>query len=61
MSNTLHLTDEQLDILTSAMEFIGDGNIGWEALEGYTDLEGMELFEVCQDLKTKLQKAKYEH
>lgn len=48
------LSEDEIQVVRAALEFIGDGNIGFEALEGYTDLEDEELWEVAQGLLKRI-------
>lgn len=54
MSNIVELSNEELEVLIAALEFIGDSNIGFEALEGYTNIPDENLWETCNNLETKL-------
>jgi len=48
------LTREELDIVMALLEFVGDGNIGFEALEGYKDIDDETIWEDATALKTKI-------
>lgn len=48
------LDEDEVKIVRGALQFIADGNIGFEALEGYTDLEDDELFDIAQNLISRI-------
>lgn len=48
------LTKDEALVVWAALEFIGSGNIGFEALEGYTTLEDSEVQEIAEGLLNKI-------
>lgn len=48
------LTEEEVEIVKAALEFIDDSPVGFETLEGYTSLSGEELWDKAKELKKRL-------
>lgn len=52
----MEFTEEELQVIYAAISFVAHGNIGFEALEGYTELEDDKLWEIASNLKAKLER-----
>lgn len=52
MTYNIELTSEEIQVIQAALDFIADGNIGFEALEGYID-DDIDAWEVNNSLTKK--------
>ncbi len=50
----MNFTEDELEIIRACVEFVKDGNVGFEAIEDWTDLDEEEFEEALQSLKNKL-------
>lgn len=52
MTYNIELTSEEIQVIQACIDFIGDGNIGFEAIEGYID-EDIDPYEIKESLNQK--------
>jgi len=52
MIYNIELTSEEIQVIQVALDFISNGNIGFEALEGYIDKD-IDPWEINNSLKEK--------
>lgn len=50
----VELDYNEREILLACIEFIQNGNIGFEAIEGYLDISVNKIYEILPNLKEKL-------
>lgn len=52
MIYTIELTSEEIQVIQASLDFISNGNIGFEAIEGYID-EDINPYEIKESLNNK--------
>ena len=53
MKYNIELTSEEIQVIQACLDFIADGNIGFEAIEGYID-EDIDPWEINKTITEKL-------